>query len=213
MIPSVTRETTEKSRVAINVHTIGTTSVSQGHSVLRLALSLSTSASIRLRAVSADPCRPWAAALVQKCSMRHTSHRKRCPRNNNDSWLWCTTPFPSTGRFTLCSSGDSISLRCLCCMETLSSSASSAPPRPNGSSSALLLSVVLSSRVALWNEKSHVSRQVQAEVKKKKKNAKGKTSGQRRESQTQKRGECERTCTGRNGPSQCSFYPQWTPTC
>ena len=39
--------------------------------------------------------------------------QKTMPRNSHESWLSCTTPFPSTSRCTRCSCGDSISLCCL----------------------------------------------------------------------------------------------------
>ena len=67
-------------------------------------------------------------------------HQKMVPFNNQDLWLRCTTPFPSTNFFTWCSLGDSNSFLCLCVEAPLSSSASSTPPWPNGSLSSLHLS-------------------------------------------------------------------------
>ena len=133
----VTREITEKARAA---HTIGNTGVSHGHTDVRFC---SRPFDRCINSVTRVLSRPLQALVSRLgADVRHAPHcpQKTILRNNHDSRLSCTTPLPSTIRFTRCSSGrlDLTTPLPLVCEGTLFLVA---PPWPKESSSSLLLSV------------------------------------------------------------------------
>ena len=108
-------ERLQRNHASLSMHTrLGKTGVWHVPTVLRFG---SRPCERRFNSVSRVLSRPLQALVSSLgADVPHAPfcpQKKTMPRTNNDSWLSCTTPPPSTRRFTRRSSGDSISFLCL----------------------------------------------------------------------------------------------------